>query len=271
MSPRRIGLAWLAVSTGCSSQVDVAHGPSGACGTLAIRQFQAPVVNGATCSVPRTPAGDPLSHGTLDVSQTDTYALRPLYEWSGSSPVTVSHLSVTIHEDSPDGPLVGPSFDLYESTRLAAGSAAAPSFEAAEYGVVPSQVGQALRSAVCRIDTAGVTPDCPVVSVTSVPRHLVVVVQAVGASDDGCAATTATSTFPIEVCCGCLLTFPADSDVPDSTVRSGPDCDNGTPALSAAVCAIGQDFPVDCRLCAHSNPAYCQPRGYSPVESLCPR
>lgn len=58
-------------------------------------------------------------------------------------------------------------------------------------------------------------------------------------------------TFPITVCNGCLVAFPPDAL--DPTGRCV-----GTSLDALPPCIIGQDVPVDCRLCANTNSS-CQP------------
>ncbi len=58
--------------------------------------------------------------------------------------------------------------------------------------------------------------------------------------------TSASLSFPINVCTGCLVSYPADADDPATT---GYTCSVGdTP--SSVPCRIGQDEPVHCLLCA---------------------
>jgi hypothetical protein len=104
-----------------------------------------------------------------------------------------------------------------------------------------------------------------------VSRELLVVVYGFGATDDGCNLASEPFVFPLTVCCGCLLRFPVESDAPEATTP-GPDCNAGTSPAGPASCAIGQDFPVDCRLCSRANPQFCQPRGYrgSGATMACP-
>lgn len=53
-------------------------------------------------------------------------------------------------------------------------------------------------------------------------------------------------TYPIEVCRGCLLEFPAEADDPD---LPGRDCSFSTGELPADPCRFGQDDLIDCRSC----------------------
>ncbi len=68
--------------------------------------------------------------------------------------------------------------------------------------------------------------------------------------------------YPITVCYGCLVQFPPANVNP---LDPQPNCNGagaaGGGAASAAPCFFGQDQPVDCSLCAYSNPAVCNPGG----------
>jgi hypothetical protein len=64
--------------------------------------------------------------------------------------------------------------------------------------------------------------------------------------------TSASLTFPITVCNGCLVSYPLEADDPAS---AGYLCTVGDSASSIdAPCRYGQDDPVDCRLCAGTMP-----------------
>jgi hypothetical protein len=78
--------------------------------------------------------------------------------------------------------------------------------------------------------------------------------------------------YPVSVCCGCLIQFPAEANAPETEMgHLGPDCvGTGAVPLGPAQCAVGQDFPQDCRLCASR--AACQPPGFvaTPTGALPP-
>lgn len=65
---------------------------------------------------------------------------------------------------------------------------------------------------------------------------------------------TDTWAFPINVCNGCSVFFPAEADDPANNVL---DCDIRTDA--PFYCRPGMDEAMDCRACASVNPALCQP------------
>jgi hypothetical protein len=83
----------------------------------------------------------------------------------------------------------------------------------------------------------------------------------------------------INVCNGCLLTFPSDAvDQKFVTPTDPTNCEAGFPvgtqlsgATIALPCVTGQDQPIDCRLC-HDNPI-CDPRNSvwcDPAHPVCP-
>lgn len=80
-----------------------------------------------------------------------------------------------------------------------------------------------------------------------------------GRTVGGIDVETAEYQLPISVCNGCLVTFPADSvDVALQAQTGKTNC--SAPAegnATGAPCVLGQDQPVDCRLC-QGNPA-CDP------------
>lgn len=65
--------------------------------------------------------------------------------------------------------------------------------------------------------------------------------------------------LPIDVCVGCLVTFPADSEDKALAASEGkPNCRAASAGSTVAQpCAVGQDVPIDCRLC-QGNPL-CDP------------
>jgi hypothetical protein len=76
--------------------------------------------------------------------------------------------------------------------------------------------------------------------------------------------------FPIDLCAGCLVTFPTGSDdplAPPITMPPTPNCKGALTASGASSgmiiqpCNLGQDQPVDCRLCCSTSScnAACDP------------
>jgi hypothetical protein len=82
-----------------------------------------------------------------------------------------------------------------------------------------------------------------------VDQQVNVGVRAFGETLGGTEIESAELFFPIFVCNGCLVSFPADAIDPTT---DPPTCTANVDALSAenVPCQIGQDFPVDCRACS---------------------
>lgn len=253
--------------------------------SLYIRQIQSPTVAGTTCTYPIDPTAPSITEGTLDVALRTSYSIAPLLANQlastanmeqrrvETSVLNIQGFVVELHEGSPEGAIIGQPFSVYQNVTVpAALSAAVPGYAFTRIQVIPPQVGEVLKAAVCRFDNTGVTTDCPVPRVTSVNRRILVKLTAFGESLGQRAIESAPYYFPLTVCCGCLITFPIDSDAPEAMGRgAGPDCNAGSPGASQATCGVGQDFPVDCRLCSGSANPLCQPRGYSPTGMTCPR
>lgn len=250
-----------------------------------IRQVQSPTVAGTMCTVTSDPTSQSITEGVLDVALVDSYTLTPLIanqlitgasmelRRAETSTLNIQGFVIELHEGSPEGALVGPAFSVYQNVVVpAALSAGTPGYATARIQVIPPQIGQALRTAVCRFDRTGVTTDCPVPRVASVNRRILVKMTAFGESLGQNAVESTPFYFPVTVCCGCLIQFPLESDAPETmTSGVGPDCNNGMPIINASSCSPGQDFAVDCRMCSSANPEFCQPRGYSPTGMACPR
>ena len=252
--------------------------------SIYIRQIQSPTLTGTMCTTTSDPSALSIAEGTLDLALADSYSLRPLLAnqlltranmdqlRAETSTVNVQGFVIELHEGSPDGPLIGPAFSVYQNIVVpAAASVTTPNYNYGQIQVIPPQIGEQLKTAVCHFDMTGVTPDCPVVRITSENRRVLVKMTAFGESLGQNNVESPPFYFPVTVCCGCLLNFPADSDMADTTAMIGPDCNNGSPVLSSADCNPGQDFRLDCRSCSHSNPSICQPRGFSPTGAVCPR
>lgn len=78
--------------------------------------------------------------------------------------------------------------------------------------------------------------------------------ETLGGSD----VESSTYTYPVDVCTGCLISYPLDACNPLAGVScaSAYQCNGSTEGASIAVpCYLGQDYPVDCRLCAAQIPA----------------
>ncbi|MEB2314190.1 MAG: hypothetical protein OZ921_10350 [Sorangiineae bacterium] len=78
-------------------------------------------------------------------------------------------------------------------------------------------------------------------------------VRVTGDTIGGTSITSSEFIFPIQICSGCLVSFPADA-LKDPTVTNR--CTGDPPTDKP--CIVGQDVAVDCRLCS-GNPACAPP------------
>lgn len=244
-----------------------------------IRQMNAPVAAGAMCTIPLEPNAQRVSEGIMDVGLRDDYLVNPLIqsaliatanpnsgriETNGS---TIEGFVIELREGSPDGALIEVPFSVYQSTFVPASFGGTPSFGITTLQVIPPGIGQRLRADVCVIDRQGVTSDCPVPRVRERVKRIIVRMTAFGRTQGNMAIETPTYDFPVNVCCGCTVQFPSDANQSDMA-WPGPDCNSGIAVQGPGLCQPGQDFLLDCRQCASSNPEFCQPRGFQRVVPI---
>lgn len=80
-------------------------------------------------------------------------------------------------------------------------------------------------------------------------QRIVVEVRVFGDTLGGEEIESSTLRYPIYVCNGCTVSFPADADDP---VQPGYQCSTAKPPTDDEPCRIGQDDAVDCRYCLGS-------------------
>lgn len=241
--------------------------------TFFIRQMSAPLVAGNLCTLPIDPTAQRVTEGVMDVGLRDDYFVAPLFQSSlistanpsfgrvETAGVNIQGFVVELRDGSPSGALLERPFSVYQSTFVPAGVGGLPTYAATQLQVIPPPVGQALRASVCVVDRTGVDTNCPVPRIRQRVKRVIVRMYAFGRTQGNLDIETPIYDFPVNVCCGCLVQFPADADAPE-TVRPGPDCTVGVPLVGPGQCGVGMDFPVDCRSCAGTNREFCQPRGY---------
>ena len=92
-------------------------------------------------------------------------------------------------------------------------------------------------------------------------RHFTAIAKVFGRTLGGMSVETGEWQFPLNVCYGCLISFP--SEAINTTLAVKPNCDlpAATGTAIAAPCAVGQDDVVDCRVCKQffPNAAICEP------------
>ena len=238
-------------------------------GEVFIEQMQLSAMTSGVCTIPSTSSAPHIDQGTFDLALGESYSVLPLFQNTISATVQVLGVVVQLREGSPDGPLIGSAFTVYSTITIPAADDG-PGRRAGTIEVIPPQVAAVLQSAVCSINPSTPrTAACPVPSYSSANRRLIVTLTAFGETASGSEVETPPFTFPVVVCCGCLITFPTEARAPVSEHRS-PNCNFGMASPGPASCRLGQDLPVDCRLCSGTTP-FCQPPGFAtdPTAPAC--
>lgn len=244
-----------------------------------IRQNQLAQPSGmGVCVVNADPSSAFSNEGVLDVALRTTYVLHPLYQSelletrdpnagrAAMRGIFVEGAEVELHVGSADGPLLslrdatGAVTNPYTVTAgsdyVPAGGTTGPGLGVGRLELIPARVGAILYSRVCMPSSMSMGCAIPAsVPTPTGPLRLVARIQPFGRTMGGIAVSGAWYTFPLTVCCGCLVTFPSDADDPMTPQR---DCSRGAPPQM--LCDIGQDQAVDCRVCAGIN-GTCQPTG----------
>ena len=104
--------------------------------SIFIRQVQSPTASGTTCTLSSDPTGLTVPVGRFDVAVANHYTIAPLIANQMISRANADQLRVEttffsvegfvveLHQDSPDGPLVGPAFTVYQNTIVPPGASA---------------------------------------------------------------------------------------------------------------------------------------------------
>lgn len=244
-----------------------------------IRQAVAPIEHPeipGTCFLPVRHSTAALESGTLDVALRDTYHLGlqiqnhvPATGPRSLEVATLERFEIDLRRDRPHGPrVVGDApFTTFSTTAVTLAEGGVPGLGLAYLEALPASVVQGLRDEVCAIDRRDVSAACPIPRVRSHPLRVIVRVTAHGRSR-GMPLSLPTFSFPLTLCCGCLVAFSAAADLA-APEHPGPDCLAALPPGVAPACTPGQDEPLDCRRCAQLAPEFCQPRGFqSSVPTL---
>jgi hypothetical protein len=273
-------VAFPVVATGCAANEI----------SFFIVQNQQPIPAGTICQAGTDPAAVHLNEGTLDVTMRDNYVMYPLFRselLSSSMPmanrpetrgVFVDGAVVRLYRNDPTSETnrLIPGEDsrghtVYFTAFVPPATGGTPSYAVGQFELLRPQDVTQLRSEVCAGTTTG-TAACPVPTYASHPVRVYAVIEPFGHTMGGIDIDAGAFTYPITVCCHCLVQFPPDADAADE-IHPGPDCLNGATATFA--CTVGQDVVSDCRSCI-GPAAVCQPTGFTPnpnatnPPTLCP-
>ena len=218
-----------------SSRGDVAVPPS-----LFVRAVIAPPSSGSegTCFYSPDPSQPTLSSGTLDVMFATKYAPAILVgntadaNGVGGARAAITGFDVTVTDAL--GATIG-SFHADAAGFLDGASGGTP-----YYGEVSATLLDAATVAVARMRVADA-------GTTRVVAHIVLT----GKSAVGNPVKSVPFDFPIDLCDGCLVTFPPDV----GPTHSGCGMPARPSSAIAQSCVIGQDQPIDCRLCYATHPS----------------
>jgi hypothetical protein len=222
-----------------------------------VRGVLAPPTGGAggVCEYTADPASATIGTGVLDIAFVSSYTPSILV---GNQMIARGDPTVPRVDTSRiivQGAVVNltdlTGNDIKSFTTLGSGLVDGASGSTPGYGIVSAslidpEAANALRAAIPVRGTKGVLAKFKVFGRT------------VGGVD----VETAEFQLPINVCNGCLVTFPPESvDVALQAQTGKTNCSaasaSGGASSSSKPCVIGQDQPVDCRLC-QGNPA-CDP------------
>ncbi len=134
------------------------------------------------------------------------------------------------------------------------GIAGNPGFAVIEMPVIPPNVGRALRE---RLGCTGFAPGAPPAPFCSNDSQTIrVTLRPTFRTQGGVELSSAVGsvwenvapyTFPLTVCCGCLLNFPPNVD---RACRMTGGAMSGGGTSTMGYCLVGQDFPTLCTSCA---------------------
>jgi hypothetical protein len=220
--------------------------------TLFVRQVNA---FDDECVVKPDPGSIFHTGGTLDVAYRGSYVLTPVME--NQMVARENHDSVRVESNGIqiDGAIVR----LYEAgDQDLPPEETAPVLEFFSYAssyIEPEAIGASIFTAIppeyterryrdlCGFDPGGYNPGS-----YNPSTDLVLIGATVqGTTNGGIAVESPEFFFPVDLCCGCLLTCSPEADDPDF-----PGFCDSTDELTDKICVLGQDGLMDCRLTAGS-------------------
>jgi len=243
---------------GCTLATGVVLTIASACvenkGTLYVQGVMLPPIAmaGAACVFdPQPTAPLQLYQGILDIAFSNTYVPVLLM----ANEMVQRGSSVQLRVETSRIQLQGATVRLTDAT-----GAQITSFTALSGGFVNASDGNTPGYGAFAITV--VDPDTvenvlrPQLMTRYASKRVIAYIKPYGQSLGGLHVEAGEFEWPVEVCNGCLVSFPVDAQDP---LRPTPNCLNaGTGAASVAQpCFFGQDQIIDCRLCPN-NPA-CSP------------
>ncbi len=215
-----------------------------------------PTPQNGVCSYTADPTQAKISSGTLDVGLLSSYTPELLVANQMISRQNNTQLAAetsriimqgaVVHVDDTDNNEIN-SFTSLASGFIDPGTSGAPGYGPMAVTIIDPKTAQALQGSL------------PVLGTKRVIARVTVFGQTAGGTD----LESNEFQFPVDVCNGCLVTFPEGSDDPVKQAANGgvPNCSavaaSGASTTTVIPCVIGQDQIVSCQLC--QGKAVCDP------------
>lgn len=240
--------------------------------SVQIRHLVAPQANPSlpgACSLSNDPGSPKLLASVLDVALRDNYIVFPLIqnnlfanragELNRPDQRAIMGQYVDVELTTLSGALLslGTAPSTYRvpmnSDVIPAGITSAPGFGVVEVSAIPGPQGQALRERLgCTGFATGVAP--PAAFCSNASETIQVTLRPTFRTVGGVELTSAVGavwknvapyTFPLTICCGCLLSIPSGytSACQPATMMAT------TPTTTTGYCLAGQDLPLACTQC----------------------
>lgn len=217
--------------------------------TMFVYDVLAGTLSGTTCTFTPDPTQAFLPSGVLDVALASEYDATylvanqmvaqadPTIPQTETSFIEINHANVRV--TNTDGSLIR-EYSAVTAASIPPAAGTTPSFVPASVPTIDQQtvalIGAVATQSIVRVETF---------------------VQFFGKTTGGQSVESNVFQFPVDVCSGCLVSFPIAEDDQTSTVQ--PNCAlaanaNASTTTATAPCKFGQDSLVDCSLCK-GNPA----------------
>jgi hypothetical protein len=200
-----------------------------------------PTPNGTQCTYTADPTAAELSRGTVDAALTDAYVPEFLLGSSllaQANAITPQNETSTLTLEGVDVQVVDPvtNAQIMNNDVLAAGIVEAAAGSSPSYTAIGAAVMNA--AAVAHFD-----PGLNSEGFANPSKLAEVFVKFYGKTLGGQYVESDQFLFPVDVCHGCLVSFPA-------TPNLQAYCSGAVASLATSQpCVIGQDQPVDCQRC----------------------
>ncbi|MEO7112304.1 MAG: hypothetical protein ABI183_17795 [Polyangiaceae bacterium] len=206
-----------------------------------------PVPQNGICAYTADPTQAKVSSGTLDVGLLSSYTPELLIGNQLISRENNTNLQAetarivlqgaVVHVDDTNNNEIN-SFTSLSSGFIDPGTGGAPGYGPMSVTIIDPKTAQALQASLPALGT----------------KRVIARVTVFGQTSGGANIESNEFQFPVDVCNGCLVTFPADSNDPVKQAANGgaPNCSATSTSSSTSTvvpCVVGQDQVVDCRLC----------------------